>query len=69
MCNAQTANSTLLSMNARARVKGREGTKVNKGALFARLADVVDVEQAMKKVEIKDTHVVVTKDPLEPQHR
>ena len=41
--------SALLSISARARAKGREGTKTNKGALFARLNDVVDVEAAMKR--------------------
>ncbi|CAE7516283.1 unnamed protein product, partial [Symbiodinium microadriaticum] len=41
--------SALLSISARARAKGREGTKTNKGALFARLNDVVDIEAAMKR--------------------
>lgn len=39
-------------MSARARAKGREGTKTNKGALFARINDVVDIEQAMRKEEV-----------------
>jgi hypothetical protein len=47
------AASALLGMSARARAKGREGTKVNKGALFARINDVVDIEQAMRKEEVR----------------
>ena len=49
----EAINSALLSMSARARAKGREGTKTNKGTLFARLNDVVDVEAAMKKEEVR----------------
>jgi len=37
------ADSALLSMNAMSRVKGREGTKTNRGALFARLGTLVDI--------------------------
>jgi hypothetical protein len=49
------AASALLGMSARARAKGREGTKVNKGALFARINDVVDIEQAMRKEEVRSS--------------
>lgn len=45
-------SSALLGMSARARAKGREGTKTNKGALFARINDVVDIEQVMRKEEV-----------------
>jgi len=66
----EAINSALLSMSARARAKGREGTKTNKGTLFARLNDVVDVEAAMKKEEVKTSKYDTSMpDPLTSQHR
>lgn len=38
----EAASSCLLAMNTMARMKDREGTKVNRGALFARLGGLVE---------------------------
>jgi hypothetical protein len=64
--------SALLSISARSRAKGREGTKTNKGALFARLNDEIDVEAAMKRDadEVKSSSIDMNMpDPLTAQHR
>ena len=64
--------SALLSISARSRAKGRVGTKTNKGALFARLNDVIDVDSAMKREneEVKSSSLNTDmEDPLSAQHR
>lgn len=65
-------SSALLSISARSRAKGREGTKTNKGALFARLNDEIDVEAAMRREgdEVKGSNIdTAMPDPLTAQHR
>jgi len=61
----QAAESALLSMNAMARVKNRDGTKTNRGALFARLGGLVDMSATTAGASLQ---AAAGQDPLE-QHR
>lgn len=65
----QAVNSCLLSMSARARVKDREGTKTSKGALFARLGNLVDASAAIKGKEVRESSFNINADPLNAQNR
>ena len=59
----QAADAAILSMEAMARSREKEGTKTNRGALFARLGGVVDLKaNAFEKVG--EELVEPTSDPL-----
>jgi len=56
-------DSTLLSMTAMSKMKEQEGSKVGRGALFARLGDVVDIEKGSKD-KVKAMEECPDGDPL-----
>jgi len=59
-------DSTLLSMTAMSKMKEQEGSKVGRGALFARLGNVVEIKKGTEQV--KEIEVAPDGDPLE-EHR
>jgi hypothetical protein len=61
-----SCNAAILSMTAMARVKERDGTKVNRGALFARLGGLIDVQAATQTgANIEEEEACPEGDPLQ----